>query len=192
MGTLEIVFNQGEDGNVTHNFSAIGELEESKCYITIFNGFLQIKEYNGGLIEAVFWSDITIIDNRAGLGTVYNPISITQLQNLLIQFKHPAYYERISNIGSLISTDGGNAIIVGSDGLLYAPVGGGGGGTIGIEVATGVSGSSQIVAIPTGKIAKLIQINRTNVYQSEFAQVGVNVTITWEFFGDEVIEIFYQ
>jgi len=60
------------------------------------------------------------------------------------------------------------------------------------DLFAGIAGTSQIFSIPAGKIAKSITVNRTNLYQSEFTQVGVNVTVTWEFFGDEKVEITYQ
>ena len=48
--TLLIVKNAGVEGNWSHFFSTLGELEESRFYVTIFNGMFQIKEENGGVI----------------------------------------------------------------------------------------------------------------------------------------------
>ena len=101
--TLLIVKNAGVEGNWSHFFSTLGELEESRFYVTIFNGMFQIKEENGGVIEAVLFSNITVRDDSSG-GTLYVITSIPQLQALLIALKYPAYVPLVNTNGVLSVT----------------------------------------------------------------------------------------
>lgn len=191
--TLLIVKNAGVEGNWSHFFSTLGELEESRFYVTIFNGMFQIKEENGGVIEAVLFSNITIRDDSSG-GTLYVITSIPQLQALLIALKYPAYVPLVNvNVLNLISADLGNIITIGSDGLLYATASSGGtGGVLNTQVFSWTDTDPQTFTITTGWSPKQVILSGQYLRKALWTVAGQVVTILQTMYDGDDVEILIQ
>lgn len=197
--TLLIVKNAGQEGNWSHFVSLDGvqflQFELSDFFINMDNGDIQIKELNGakrlsyydnGNLVPITFAEVTIRDDMAAT-PVYSPTSLIDMVNYLIARKYPAYYKFGSGVQSVTgsavdNTDPANPIINLT----------GGGGSLAVLSFTGVVGTEQDFTIPASKTAILAYVNRTKLYQTEISQVTTTVTLTFEFFGDEIVEIFYQ
>lgn len=67
-----------------------------------------------------------------------------------------------------------------------------GGGAINITSATATAGTEQDFTLPTSKVAFQVFVSRTKLFDSEFSQSGTTLTISFECFGGETVEIYHQ
>jgi len=101
----------------------------SKFFFNTPQGFkFQIVEEGKATLGAVAIEDITLYDDSTG-GGAETFATVTQLSIRLEALDYTGHYRNGDiSVGSLISADAGNDLVLGTDGLLYVVAGGGGGG----------------------------------------------------------------
>lgn len=132
----------------------------SKFFFDIDGGYFQIKEGQGGSGARRFPYKTDKITLKIGNGAVEGPFpNEVALLTRLRQVKYPGYYYLIDAMG-LISTDAGNILAIGSDGLLYVPNGGEGSTTY-------IADGENTTVTGTGTSVDPYQINVPNVGGSQ-------------------------
>lgn len=170
---MSLVIRKKGNKNFFHYFSIGGtafEYSASDLTIIIDNNKAKLRSLTGrpiALRDGYTVNQITIYDDSTGGGaeTFATFILLTQR---LIDLGYPAYYQDGQIIlGDLISGDANNALVLGSDGKLYVPVGGG---------VQSVTGQSVDNTDPLNPVVNAIPLSGT--------EVGSPVTGDIEFNGD--------
>jgi len=192
--TLKIIKHGTDNFSMEPSNLQTERLQNNGGYWFFEGETFQVEKLNGGKLRDHLRVNVTVQDLTSG-GTVESFTSTNTLAARLIQLKFLRQKDQVLLADDLISGDAANQLIIGTDGLLYVAAGGGGGGSPLItQTATATANTTQNFTLTTtGKSIKMVFVNRTKLYNdTEVSQAGDIVTIDFECFGGEVVELIYQ
>ena len=144
----------------------------SKLTAKVDGDYLLLVEPNGAKRGSWIYSEVSIVDDSSGGGVESFASGILLFQRL-INLGYPAFREDGEVvIADLISSDPSNSITEGGDGLLFAPVGGGGSGQV-----DSVQSGTDITVDATDPENPIVNFTGTIGGQVDSVQSGTDITV---------------
>jgi len=189
----KLLIKKYSEGVFGHKDSEIAlEFYVSKFFVDIDSDMFQIKEGNGGSGAKRFPYLYTDVNVQVGNGAIETYNTKQALFARLIEIRYTGMMDYIPVGGAVTSVtvndvnylpDGDGVVNLGDIGT---------GGSLDTQTFEGVEGASQIFAITGGKITKQVHVSGAYVPKSLWSQAGSNLTVTWDFFNGDEVDVLVQ